>query len=67
MTIELIPDEAREVALVLRHFYDASVVHPGGVPEQHFLILASVIAKLQDGLNISATPWEEPHKYENVS
>lgn len=66
MTIDLTPEEAKEIALVLRHFYDASTEHPNST-ESHFVILASVIAKLQDGLGIKDTPWESPNKYENVS
>lgn len=66
MTVEITRDEAKEIALVLRHFYDASTEHPNTTAE-HLAILAIVIAKLQDGLKMGSTPWESPAQYENVS
>ena len=66
MIVDLSRDEAKEVALVLRHFYDASAEHPNSTQDA-LMLYANVVAKLQDALKISETPWESPTNYENVS
>lgn len=64
MTVDLTRDEAKEVALALRHFYDSSLEEP--LATDHALsIYINVVAKLQDALKIEGTPWEEPRKYDH--
>jgi len=63
MTVDLTREEAKEVALALRHFYDASAEHPNST-EHALSIYVGVVAKLQDALKLSQTPWEGPEKYE---
>lgn len=64
MTIDLSEQEAKEVVLVLRHMFDASVTHlPASEEASHIYI--SVISKLQDGLGMdNVSPWEKPEEFD---
>ena len=63
MQIEITEAEAREVCLVLRYLYDASLETPYCTQEA-LQVYISVATKLQDALRISDTPWNQPELYE---
>lgn len=70
MTLELSDIEAKEMVLVLRHFYDASRSFPR-VPASVLQIYSSIIAQIQDNFETDINPWsEEPRDkdfWESVS
>jgi len=64
MQIDLTEQEAKEVVLALRHFFDASVEFlPVSESASHAYI--SVISKLQRELGMEAvSPWDKPEEFE---